>query len=52
MRSEEEMLCSVESALYRLLGVRADQEMFAGVYIVCFLLFGTGCGALLFFILT
>jgi K+-transporting ATPase ATPase A chain len=25
--------------------------MFAGVYIVCFLLFGTGCGALLFFIL-
>jgi potassium-transporting ATPase potassium-binding subunit len=42
------VLCPVESMLYRLLGVRPEQEMSAGVYIICFLLFGAGCTILLF----
>jgi hypothetical protein len=33
----------VESVLYRLLGVRPEQEMTAGVYILCFLFFGITC---------
>ena len=37
------LLCPVESVLHRLLGVRPETEMSAGVYIVCFLLFGAGC---------
>jgi len=41
----------LESALYRLLGVSPKQEMSAGVYIACFLLFGTGCALLLFLVL-
>jgi hypothetical protein len=45
------VLRPVESALYRLLGVRPEQEMSAGVYIVCFLLFGAGCGMLLLLVL-
>jgi potassium-transporting ATPase potassium-binding subunit len=45
------LLCPLESALHRLLGVRPEQEMTAGVYIVCFLLFGTGCAIVLFLIL-
>jgi len=45
------VLCPVESVLYRLLGVRPDQEMSAGVYIACFLLFGAGCALLLFLVL-
>ena len=45
------VLCPVESVLYRLLGVCPDQEMSAGVYIACFLLFGTGCALLLFLVL-
>ena len=45
------LLRPVESALYRLLGVQADQEMSAVTYASCFLLFGAGCAALLFFIL-
>src|SRR5215831_18923879 len=47
----DSLLCPVESALYRLLGVRTDQEMSAGVYIACFLLFGAGCAVMLFLIL-
>jgi len=45
------LLCPVESALYRLLGVRGEQEMTAGVYIACFLLFGGGCAIALFLVL-
>jgi len=45
------LLAPVESALYRLLGVRPDQEMTAGVYIVCFSLFGAICALLLFLVL-
>jgi potassium-transporting ATPase potassium-binding subunit len=41
----------VESLLYRLLGVRPEQEMTAGVYIACFILFGAGGALLLFGIL-
>jgi K+-transporting ATPase ATPase A chain len=41
----------VELILYRLLGVRADQEMSATTYASCFLLFGTGCALLLFLML-
>lgn len=37
-----------ESVLYRLLGVRPEQEMTAGVYILCFTLFGLTCTFLLF----
>jgi len=45
------LLRPAESALYRLLGVQADQEMSAVTYAVCFLLFGAGCAVLLFLIL-
>jgi potassium-transporting ATPase potassium-binding subunit len=45
------VLCPVESLLYRLLDVRPEQEMSAGVYISCFLLFGAGCAILLFLVL-
>jgi len=41
----------VESVLYRLLGVRPEQEMTAGVYILCFLLFSITCTFLLFMVL-
>jgi K+-transporting ATPase ATPase A chain len=37
-----------ESLLYRLLGVRPDQEMSAGVYTLCFILFSSLGTALLF----
>jgi len=40
----------LESLLYRMLGVDPSQEMSAGVYIACFLLFGAG-GTLLLFLL-
>ena len=33
------------------MGVRPQEEMTAGVYIVCFLLFGAGCTILLFLVL-
>ena len=45
------LLCPFESWLYRLLGVRPDQEMSAGVYIFCFLLFGASCALVLFVLL-
>jgi potassium-transporting ATPase potassium-binding subunit len=45
------VLRPVESALYRLLGVRSEQEMSPRVYIICFLLFGAGCAILLFLVL-
>jgi potassium-transporting ATPase potassium-binding subunit len=45
------LLRPVESVLYRLLGVRPEAEMTAGVYTICFLLFGAGCAILLFSIL-
>jgi len=45
------VLRPVESLLYRLLGVYPEQEMSAGVYISCFLLFGAGCAMLLFLML-
>ena len=41
----------VESLFYRLLGVDAEQEMTAGIYIWCFVLFGAGCALLLFLML-
>lgn len=45
------VLRPVESWLYRLLGVRPEQEMSAAVYTVCFLLFGAGCTIILFLVL-
>jgi len=45
------VLRPVESLLYRLLGVRPEQEMAAGVYLICFLLFGAGCTMVLFLVL-
>ena len=45
------LLCPFESLLYRLLGVSPEQEMPAGVYIACFLLFGAGCALVLFLLL-
>ncbi|MGA3029004.1 MAG: potassium-transporting ATPase subunit KdpA [Bryobacteraceae bacterium] len=45
------VLRPVESLMYRLFGVRPEQEMTAGVYIVCFLLFGAGCTIVLFLVL-
>ncbi|MGP0072443.1 MAG: potassium-transporting ATPase subunit KdpA [Bryobacteraceae bacterium] len=45
------LLRPIESMLYRLLGVRSQEEMTAGVYIACFLLFGAGCAILLFLVL-
>ena len=41
----------LEAALYRLLGVRPEQEMSAAVYGGCFLLFGLGCALILFLVL-
>jgi potassium-transporting ATPase potassium-binding subunit len=45
------LLCPVESLLYRCFGVRPENEMTAGVYTSCFLLFGTSCAILLFLLL-
>ena len=45
------VLRPVESLLYRLLGVRPAEEMSAGLYITCFLLFGAGCAIVLFLLL-
>jgi potassium-transporting ATPase potassium-binding subunit len=45
------LLGPIESLLYGVLGVRPQEEMSAGVYITCFLLFGAGCTILLFLIL-
>jgi potassium-transporting ATPase potassium-binding subunit len=45
------LLRPVESMLYRLLGVRPEQEMTAGVYFTCFLLFGSGCAVVVFVVL-
>ena len=45
------LLRPVESLLYRVLGVQPVEEMSAGVYIACFLLFGAGCALLLFLLL-
>jgi potassium-transporting ATPase potassium-binding subunit len=45
------ILRPIESLLYRLLGVQPQEEMTAGVYIACFLLFGAGCTILLFLVL-
>ena len=41
----------LERALHRLLGVRPQQEMTAGVYLACFLLFSVLGTALLFLLL-
>jgi K+-transporting ATPase ATPase A chain len=41
----------IESVLYRLLGVHPEQDMTAPVYILCFVMFGTGCALLLYLIL-
>src|SRR5580700_838808 len=41
-----------ERLLYRAMAVRAEQEMTAGVYIACFLLFGAGSTIVLFLLLT
>ena len=45
------LLRPFEAALYRVLGVHAEQEMSAATYAGCFLLFGAGCVVLLFLIL-
>ncbi len=45
------LLRPLESVLYRILGVHPEQEMTAGVYSFCFLLFGVGCALFLFLIL-
>jgi len=45
------LLRPLESLLYRCLGVRPEQEMTAGVYILCFVIFGAGCAILLYLIL-
>ena len=45
------LLRPFESLLYRLLGVRPEQEMSAAVYIASFLLFGAGCTMMLFLLL-
>jgi potassium-transporting ATPase potassium-binding subunit len=45
------VLRPIESALYRLLGVRPEQDMSAGVYAACFVIFGAGCALLLFVVL-
>ena len=42
------VLRPVESALYRMLGVRSEEEMTAGVYVFCFVIFGAGCATVLF----
>jgi potassium-transporting ATPase potassium-binding subunit len=45
------ILRPIESLLYRLIGVRPQEEMTAGVYMVCFLSFGAGCTLMLFLVL-
>jgi potassium-transporting ATPase potassium-binding subunit len=45
------VLRPIERLLYRSMGVRPREEMTAGVYIACFLLFGAGCTLMLFFVL-
>jgi potassium-transporting ATPase potassium-binding subunit len=45
------LLRPVESLLYRLLGIRPQEEMSAGVYIVCFLFFGAACTIILLLVL-
>jgi K+-transporting ATPase ATPase A chain len=45
------VLVPVESLLYRVLGIRPEQEMTARVYTASFLFFGTGCAILLFLVL-
>src|SRR5579864_3521409 len=45
------LLCPVESALYRLLGIRPETGMTAGVYTICFLFFGAGSALVLFLVL-
>jgi potassium-transporting ATPase potassium-binding subunit len=45
------LLSPIESVLYRLLDIRPEREMSAGVYIACFVLFGAGCASLLFLVL-
>jgi K+-transporting ATPase ATPase A chain len=45
------LLRPVESLLYRVLDVHPEQEMSAGVYIICFMLFGVGCTVVLFLVL-
>lgn len=45
------LLSPFESLFYRLLGVQPKEEMTAGVYTVCFLLFGAGCTIVLFLML-
>src|SRR5450755_1362799 len=45
------VLCPLEALLYRLLSVNPEREMTAGVYIVCFLLFGASCTIALFLVL-
>ena len=47
----DRLLQPAESALYRLIGVHADQEMSAVTYACCVLSFGAGCAVLLFLIL-
>jgi K+-transporting ATPase ATPase A chain len=47
----DRVLCPLELRLYRFLGVRLDQEMTAGIYATCFVLFGVGCTLLLFLLL-
>jgi K+-transporting ATPase ATPase A chain len=47
----DSLLCPVESALYRLLGVHPETEMTPGVYTISFLLFGAGCALVLFLLL-
>ncbi len=42
------VLRPVEATLFRCLGVHPEQEMTAGVYIICFLLFGAACAIVLF----
>jgi len=41
----------IEWLLYRMLGVRPEEEMSAGVYVICFLAFSAGCTLLLFLVL-
>jgi len=45
------LLQPVERLLYRAMGVRAEQEMTAGVYIACFLFFGAASTIVLFLLL-
>jgi potassium-transporting ATPase potassium-binding subunit len=46
------LLSPIESLLHRLLGVRPEQEMPAGVYVGCFFLFGVESSVLLFIVLS